>query len=99
MRLTQQPVSTGHRGGFGAGADAELAEDVRDVHADRLLTDVELAGELPVRPALGQQLQHLGFPRGQCATAEPWAVSAAELVEQGFGAQLASCLSSQRDLL
>jgi hypothetical protein len=51
----EQAVAASYRSRFGARADAQLGEDVGDVEADRLLTDVELPGQLPVGAALGEQ--------------------------------------------
>src|SRR4051812_38547020 len=53
------------RGGLGPAADAELAEDVRDVDAHRLLADVQRARDLPVRPPLDQVSEDVPLPFGQ----------------------------------
>jgi hypothetical protein len=44
---------------------AKLGEDVDHVGALRLDRDVQLHGDLPVRSAVGQCLQHLPLARGQ----------------------------------
>ena len=43
----------------------ELSEDVRDVRFDGPLTDLQLAGDLLVRPSVRDQLQHLALARGE----------------------------------
>src|SRR4051812_28067805 len=50
------------RRGLAAGADVQLAQDVRDVELDRVHGDRQLAGDLAVAPAGGQLLQHLTLP-------------------------------------
>src|SRR5260221_10028563 len=44
---------------------AQLGEDVDHVGALRLDRDVQLHGDLAVRPAVGQGLEHLALARGQ----------------------------------
>src|SRR5262245_40252588 len=51
--------------GLDPRADVELAEDARDVNARRLLCHVEPLPDLAVGHALGEQLQHLEFARGE----------------------------------
>src|SRR3954470_6537299 len=53
------------RGGLGPAADAELAEDVRDVDAHGLLADVQGARDLPVRPPLDQVREDVPLALGQ----------------------------------
>src|ERR671910_649342 len=45
----------------------QLAEDVRDVALDRLLTHVEATGDFRVAEALGDELQPLELPVGELA--------------------------------
>ena len=55
----------GDRGGLGAAGGAELAEDVRHVHAGGLRRDEQHRGDLPVAAARGDEPEHLAFPAGQ----------------------------------
>jgi len=55
------------RGGLGAAADVQLAEDVRHMHAGGLGRDEQLGGDLPVAAPGGQQPEHLEFPAGEPA--------------------------------
>ena len=43
----------GQSGGLAAGADVQLVEDVADVELDRVLTELQIFGDLPVAQALG----------------------------------------------
>src|SRR5262245_27032891 len=56
------PVGAG--GGLASGADVELRQDVRDVHARGLAADHEPVGDLPVAEAVGQEREHLLLPAG-----------------------------------
>src|SRR5947209_8729375 len=50
---------------LGAAPHAELLEYVVDVVLDRRELDAELAGDLLVRPSVGDQLDDLALPRRQ----------------------------------
>src|SRR5215211_3324744 len=58
-------VLDGEQAGAGPVGDAELAVDVLDVVADGLLADEQVAGDVTVGPALGDQAQHLDLPGGE----------------------------------
>src|SRR4029077_5039780 len=45
--------------------DLDLREDARDVVANRLDREVELRGDLLIRPSAGSQLQDLALARGE----------------------------------
>ena len=60
----QQVVSMGEVDGGAAGGDSQLGEQVRNVHTRRLLADEQRLGDLLVRPAAGEQLEHLELPGG-----------------------------------
>src|SRR5438034_5633552 len=53
------------RDGFRTAVRAQLAEDGTDVELHRVLTDAQLARDLPVGQTSGQPLQDLLFTRGQ----------------------------------
>src|SRR5205085_2817418 len=55
----------GDTGGVHAPLGAELAQDVRDVHARGAGADVESGGDLAVGVALGEQPEHRELARGQ----------------------------------
>ena len=60
-------------GGFGAAGDLELGQDAGDVVLDRLLGQAELAGDLAVGAALGDQGEDallLGGEAGQLLVLE-----------------------------
>ena len=61
----EQAVAAGDRGRLGAAGGAELAQDVGHVHRDGLGADEELAPDLAVGAALGDQGEDLGLARGQ----------------------------------
>ncbi len=73
--LTEQAQFPRPRDGLGAVTHEELAEDVVDVRFDRAHGEVEFAGDLRVRPAGGDELEHLylapaqGFEARGAATA------------------------------
>src|SRR3954469_7385107 len=58
-----EPLVRRPQGRLGPGAEAELAEDVRDVRACGSLADVELGGDLLVRSAGAQQRKDLELAR------------------------------------
>ena len=60
-RGSGDPGALGDGGGLDPAADTQLAQDVRDVDAGRLLGDVELGADLAVGAAGGHQGQHLGL--------------------------------------
>src|SRR4051794_31463901 len=51
--------------GLRASLRVELAEDVRDVCAGRLLADEQGVGDLAICPSDGEQFKHLAFARRQ----------------------------------
>ena len=57
--------TVGQGGRLAAARDAELAQDVGDVHARRLRGDEQLLGDLAVGAAGGDQAQHVPFAGGQ----------------------------------
>ena len=57
--LTKQAQFPGPRDGLGAVTHEELAEDVVNVRLDCPHGEVELTGDLRVRPAGGDELEHL----------------------------------------
>ncbi len=63
--LGQQSAPPGQRGSLGTTARAELGHDVRDVDADCLGADVELAADLAVAPTFSDQGEDLHLARGQ----------------------------------
>jgi hypothetical protein len=70
-----------HAGELGAGADAELCVDVRQVTRDRALAEEERGGDLTVRSPLGDEF---GDPLlGRCQPLLPSA--AADASELGLG--------------
>src|SRR5262249_8355618 len=63
--LGDQPELAGAGDGLGAVGRAELAEHVGDVFLDGVEGDDEVAGDLLVGGAAGEQVQHLQFAGGQ----------------------------------
>jgi probable F420-dependent oxidoreductase len=63
--LGDQALAVGNGGGFRAAGGAQLAQDVRDVHAGGLRRDVQDGGDLAVAAARGDEPEHLAFPAGQ----------------------------------
>src|SRR5262245_36552427 len=63
--LVEHPQCPGAGDGLGAVGRAELAEDVADVLFDGVEHHHQLVGYLLVRPARGQQPQHLQLPAAQ----------------------------------
>src|SRR5918997_7125962 len=63
--LTEQAQFPRPRDGLGAVTHEELAEGVVDVRFDSAHGEVELTGDLRVRPSLGHELQHLYFALAQ----------------------------------
>ena len=57
--LTKQAQFSRPRDGLGAVTHEELAEDVVNVRFDRPNGEVELTGDLSVRPACGDELENL----------------------------------------
>ena len=57
--------SVGNRGCLTAAGDPELGEDPRDVDAGGLGGNEQRLADLPVRPALGDQGEHLNLSPGQ----------------------------------
>src|SRR5688572_28230047 len=57
--------SLGDCGRLDSAADTQLAQDVGYVDARRLLRDVQLGADLPVRETGGDESQDLRFARGQ----------------------------------
>jgi hypothetical protein len=53
------------RGGFHPAVDAQLGQDVGNVHAGGLGADEQGAGDLGVRPARGQQHEYFAFAAGE----------------------------------
>jgi hypothetical protein len=64
-RLTVQAKLVRDGSGCRAVGGAELGQDVRDVHADRLGADEQGLGDLPVGLAQRYQGQHLALTAGQ----------------------------------
>jgi hypothetical protein len=62
----------------GARAAVELAQEVADVHVDRARAHEQLAGDLPVRAAHGQQSHDVKLPAGQAFARELLGLPAAE---------------------
>src|SRR3954467_15157952 len=62
---SEDAQAQGLGGGLAAALDAELAQDRRDVVADRALRQEEPLGDLAVAQPLGHQGQHLELARGQ----------------------------------
>src|SRR5580692_2490738 len=62
---TDEPPVVGIPDGLGPAACADLGEQVIDVALDRHLGDIELIGDLPVRPPGRDRPEHVGLPRGQ----------------------------------
>src|SRR5918994_6929546 len=62
--LADQAELSGPGCGLGAVGRAELVQDVADVLLDGVEGDHQLGGDPPVRPASGQQVQHLQFAGG-----------------------------------
>ena len=58
-------MATGDRGGLGASGRAELGQDVGDVDAHRLGADEQLAADLAVAPALGDETEDLLLTGGE----------------------------------
>jgi hypothetical protein len=56
--------------GLGAGAGAQLGQDVGNVVADGLEAEREVIGDVGVAVTLGHQLQDLAFPLGQLRKGE-----------------------------
>ena len=86
--MVEQARVVGDRGGLDPAGDAELGQDVGDVHAGRLGADEQRLGDLTVAAALGHQPQHL-----QLAGGEPEV--AARLVGRGRGGVAADRRSGQ----
>src|SRR5215218_4524624 len=59
--LLVEAEAVGNRGCLTAAGDPELGEDPRDVDAGGLRGNEQRLADLPVRPALGDQCQHLGL--------------------------------------
>src|ERR1700746_1238912 len=65
LAVVQKVLLVRHRGGLAARADAELAQDVGNVHAGRLGRDDEPGGEVAVAAAAGHQAQSFEFALGE----------------------------------
>ena len=63
--------------------DAQLAEDVGDVHGGRLGADEQRLGDLAVRPPDRDQREHLLLAGGEAEGASGDGGSAAEAVARG----------------
>jgi hypothetical protein len=64
-----EPGVAGFVDGLGAVGDLELGEDVRHVVADGLGAEVQLADDVGVAAALGEQGQYFAFTFGQLGNA------------------------------
>src|SRR5688572_24960164 len=64
-RVLPQPGAAGASDGLGSVGDLELAEDDRDMVANRLLRQEELTGDPAVVEASGHQVEHLPLPLAQ----------------------------------
>src|SRR5579859_4858463 len=62
----------GRGSGLEAAGNAELAQDVGDVHAGRFLADVEGSGDLSVGQAVAERPDDLAFPWGQAGRVRFW---------------------------
>ena len=65
--MSPAPAPGGVGGGLGPAAQAELGQDVADVVLDGLAADEEAVGDLRVRQAVAEQVEHLGLALGQHA--------------------------------
>ena len=65
----EQPPAPGDRRGLGSARGAELAQDVGDMHRDRLGADEQLLADLAVGAALSDQRDDLGLAGGQVCAA------------------------------
>jgi hypothetical protein len=79
----REVVTTSGRRGPGGGRPAReqavLGEDARDVRLHRLLGDAQLAGDGPVRSALGHQIENVPLPLGQLGEAALGSLPAEEM--------------------
>ena len=64
-RQSEQPEASSHGGGVAPILDAELAEDVGDMELDGARADVQLLGDLGIRVALTEKVEHLPLARGE----------------------------------
>src|SRR6516225_11215666 len=65
-------VAAVRRGGLEAAGDAELAQDVRHVHAGGFLADVEGSGDLGVGQAVAEQRNYLALSWSQAGGVRGW---------------------------